>query len=61
MTIILEVPPLTLPADLAEALRTLLPIVEPIALALAAACGAGVVLQLGLGAVLRLVRRALEG
>ncbi|MGH3377683.1 MAG: hypothetical protein ACRDP6_23420 [Actinoallomurus sp.] len=59
MTIIFEVPPLTLPADLAEALRALLPIIEPIALAVAAACGAGVVLQLGLDAALRLVRRAL--
>ena len=59
MTIIIEVPPLTMPADLAEALRTLLTIIEPIALAVAAACGAGVVLQLSLDAALRLMRRAL--
>jgi hypothetical protein len=60
MTIFIEVPPLTMPADLVGALRVLLPIIEPIALAVAAACGAGVVLQLGLDAALRFVRRALE-
>lgn len=59
MTIIIGIPTPTMPADLAEVLRTLLPLVEPIALAVAGACGAGIVLQLGLDAALKLVQRAL--
>ena len=60
MTIIIGIPPLTLPADLAEALRALFPFIEPIALAVAGACGAGILVQLGLDAALRLLQHALS-
>jgi len=55
MTIIISVP-----GDLAGAIRALLPFVEPIALAVAGACGAGFLLQLGLDLGFRLARRALR-
>jgi hypothetical protein len=56
MTIII----LTLPAGLAEALRGLLPVIEPIALAIAGACGAGILAQLCLDIGLKLAQRALR-
>jgi hypothetical protein len=45
---------------LAEAVRSLLPVMEPIVLAIAGACGAGILVQIGLGLGLRLARRALH-
>lgn len=54
MTITIEIP-----ARPGEALSALLTLAEPVALAVAAACGAGVLTQLLLDAVLRLARRAL--
>lgn len=60
MTITIEIP-----ARPGEALRALLTLAEPVALAivpaLAAACGAGPLTQFLLDAVLRLARRALTG
>ena len=60
MTIIIGFPPLTTPGDLAEALHVLLTLIEPIAMALAAACGAGLLVQLGLGLGIKLTQRALR-
>jgi uncharacterized protein (DUF1778 family) len=54
MTITIEIP-----ARPGEALRALLTLAEPVALALAAACGAGPLTQFLLDAALRLARRAL--
>lgn len=54
MTITIEIP--TLPGEM---LRALIPLVEPVALAIAGACGAGVLTQLAFDVVLRLARRAL--
>jgi hypothetical protein len=51
---------ISVPGDLAGAIRALLPFVEPIALAVAGACGAGFLLQLGLDLGFRLARRALR-
>jgi hypothetical protein len=48
------------PYGLAEAMRSLLPIMEPIVLAIASACGAGLLAQIGLGVGLRLARNALR-
>jgi hypothetical protein len=48
------------PYGITDALRSLLPIMEPVVLALAAACGAGVLVQIGLGVGLRLAQRALR-
>ncbi len=50
----------SIPGDLAEAMRAFLPLIEPIALAIAGACGAGVLTQLGLNLGLRLARHALR-
>jgi hypothetical protein len=50
----------SIPGDLAAAMRALLPFLEPIALAIAGACGAGVLTQLGLDIGFRLARRALR-
>jgi hypothetical protein len=44
----------------AEVLRTLLPVIEPLAMAVAGACGAGLLVQLGLDVCLRLAHRALR-
>jgi hypothetical protein len=54
MTIII-----TVPADLATAMRLLMPLVEPVVLAIAGACGAGFLVQLCLDLGLRLAQRAL--
>jgi hypothetical protein len=54
MTITIEIPERP-----GEALRALLTLAEPVALAIAAACGAGALTQLALDAALRLARRAL--
>jgi hypothetical protein len=59
MTIIISIP-LTMPDGIAEAMRALFPLIEPIALAIAGACGAGMLMQLGLDLGLKLVRRALS-
>lgn len=56
MTITIEVPTLS-----GGFLRALIPLVEPIAQAIAAACGAGLLTQLALDAAMRLARRALTG
>jgi hypothetical protein len=55
MTIIL-----TMPGGLAEAMQALLPFIEPIALAIAGACGAGLLVQVGLDIGFKLVQRALS-
>ncbi|GAA4488627.1 hypothetical protein GCM10023191_018280 [Actinoallomurus oryzae] len=55
MTIVISIP-----GDLAAAIRALLPFVEPIALAIAGACGAGVLTQFGLDLGFRLAQRALR-
>jgi hypothetical protein len=60
MTITITSPHLALPGDLAETLRSLLPWVEPVALAIAGACGAGFLLQIGLEIGLKLAHRALQ-
>jgi hypothetical protein len=59
MTIIISIP-LTMPGGVAEAMRALLPLIEPLALAIAGACGAGILMQLGLDLGLKLVQRALS-
>jgi hypothetical protein len=58
VTIIMGV--IGVPADLAEALRALLPLIEPVALAIAGALGAGFLFQLGLELGFELVLRALR-
>jgi hypothetical protein len=58
MTITISVP-LTMPDGLTEAVRALFPFIEPLALAIAGACGAGIIMQLGLDLGLKLVQRAL--
>jgi hypothetical protein len=55
MTIII-----TVPGGLAEAMHALIPFIEPIALAIAGACGAGVLVQVGLGFGFKLAQRALR-
>jgi hypothetical protein len=60
MTIIIGIPPLIAPGDPAEAIRVLLTLIEPIAMAVAAACGAGLLFQLGLGLGIKLTQRALR-
>jgi hypothetical protein len=54
MTIIMITP------TLAEAMRSLLPVMEPVVLAIAGACGAGFLVQLCLSLGLRLARHALH-
>jgi hypothetical protein len=61
MTITITIPTPVLPGGLAGTMRSLLPFVEPVALAIAGACGAGILLQLGLDLGFRLARRALLG
>jgi hypothetical protein len=60
MTITITIPQLTLRSGLAGTMCSLLPLVEPFALAIAGACGAGIPLQLGLDVGLRLARQALQ-
>ncbi|MEV0408938.1 hypothetical protein [Actinoallomurus sp. NPDC050550] len=60
MTITINVPQLVLPAGLSDALRSLLPFLEPIAVAIVGACGAGIVVQIGLDVALRLARNAMR-
>ncbi|GLY77472.1 hypothetical protein [Actinoallomurus iriomotensis] len=55
MTIVISIP-----GDLAAVMRALFPLLEPIALAIAGACGAGVLTQFGLDLGFRLARRALR-
>lgn len=61
MTITFTIPFLSLPGGLSEAIRSLLPVVEPIVLAVAGACGAGLLAQIGLDLGLKLARHALSG
>jgi hypothetical protein len=51
---------ITVPDGLAGALRALIPLVEPVALALAGAFGAGLLLQLGIDVGLKIIQRALS-
>jgi uncharacterized membrane protein YqgA involved in biofilm formation len=60
MTITITIPQLAVPGDLAEMARSLLPLVGPVALAVAEACGAGLLLQLGLEIGLKLAHHALQ-
>ena len=60
MTITITIPNLTLQSGLAGTVRSLLPLVEPVALAVAGACGVGIPLQLGMNVGFRLARRALR-
>ncbi|MCW2944525.1 MAG: hypothetical protein JWR24_1242 [Actinoallomurus sp.] len=60
MTITITIPPLALPGGLAETMRFLIPIMEPFALVIAGACGAGILVQIGLDLGLRLARHALR-
>jgi hypothetical protein len=60
MTITITIPPPALPGGLYDALRSVFPFVEPVALAIAGACGAGLLIQVGLDLMLKLVRHALE-
>jgi hypothetical protein len=60
MTITITIPTLALLGGIAETMRSLLPLVEPVALAIAGACGAGILLQLGLNIGFKLARHALQ-
>jgi hypothetical protein len=60
MTITIEIPAPVLPDAFAGRMRLLLPLVEPVALAIAGACGGGIPLQLGLGLGFKFARHALE-
>ncbi|MFJ2033035.1 hypothetical protein [Streptosporangium sp. NPDC087985] len=60
MTITITIPWLALQGDLAESTRSLLPLVETVTLAIAGACGAGILLQLGLQLGLKLAQHALQ-
>jgi hypothetical protein len=51
---------ITMPGGLAEAMHALIPFIEPIALAVAGACGAGLLVQMGLGLGFKLIQRALS-
>lgn len=59
MTITISVPQLRLMGGLGEMMRSLLPYLEPIAVAIAGACGAGVLMQIGIDVGLRLAKHAL--
>lgn len=50
---------ITMPGGLAEAMHALIPFIEPIALAIAGACGAGLLVQVGLDLGFKLIHRAL--
>jgi hypothetical protein len=60
MTITITISTLALPGGIAGTTRSLLPLVEPVALAIAGACGAGILLQLGLDIGFKLARHALQ-
>jgi ABC-type methionine transport system permease subunit len=51
---------ITMPGGLVEAMHTLIPLIEPIALAIAGACGAGLLVQVGLDLGFKLVHSALR-
>jgi hypothetical protein len=51
---------ITMPGGLAEAMHALIPFIQPIALAIAGACGAGLLVQVGLDLGLKLVHDALR-
>lgn len=55
MTITISIPA----GGLGAVMRSLLPLIEPVALAIAGACGAGPLVQIGLDIGLRLARHAL--
>jgi hypothetical protein len=61
MTITIRIPSLTMPGGFSEAMRSLLPFVEPLVLAIAGACGAGFLLQVGLEIGLKAAQHALGG
>jgi hypothetical protein len=50
---------ITMPGGLAGAMHALIPFIEPIALAIAGACGAGLLVQVGLDLGFKLIHRAL--
>jgi hypothetical protein len=60
MTITITIPAPILHGGLAGTMRSLLPLVEPVALAIAGACGAGILLQVGLDIGFKLARHALQ-
>ena len=60
MTITITFSKLTLPDGLAGRMRFLFPFVEPVALAIAGACGAGIPLQLGLDVGFKVARHTLR-
>jgi hypothetical protein len=51
---------ITMPGGLAEAMHALIPFIEPIALAIAGACGAGLLVQVGLELGFKVMQRALR-
>lgn len=59
MTITISIPQLRRTDGLGAVMRSLLPYVGPIAIAIAGACGAGLLMQLGLEVGLKLARHAL--
>ncbi|MEV5705058.1 hypothetical protein [Actinoallomurus sp. NPDC052274] len=60
MTITISIPQLALSTGLADALRSLLPFLEPVAVAIVGACGAGILAQIGLDIGLRLIQSTLQ-
>ncbi|WP_433190472.1 hypothetical protein [Actinoallomurus sp. CA-150999] len=60
MTITISIPQLALPTGLSDALRSLLPFLEPVAVAIVGACGAGILVQIGLDIGLRLIRSTVQ-
>ena len=61
MTIMIGISREVLAVGLPEMVRSLLPFIEPVALALVSACGAGLLVQIGLDVGLMLARHALAG
>jgi len=59
MTIMIGIARAAMTAGLPEMVRSLLPFIEPIALAVASACGAGLLTRIGLQFGLTLARHAL--
>lgn len=59
MTIMIGIAQAAMTAGLPEMMRSLLPFIEPVALAVASACGAGLLVQIGLELGLTLARHAL--
>ncbi|MCW2887248.1 MAG: hypothetical protein QOE54_4618 [Streptosporangiaceae bacterium] len=60
MTITITIPTLALQGDIAGTLRSLLPLFELVAFAIAGAGGAGILLHLGLNIGFKLARHALQ-